>query len=399
MEKSHHRIIASSHQHKTGAIIIEGHVQGLSNTRSLGEAGIPVIVVDKNNCLARYSQHCKKFFYCPNYINPKFINFLIELAQREGLQDWALIPSNDHAVISISKSRSILEKYYKIITPGIEIIENIYDKSKLLDVAQKVNLPIPKTYYLQESSVFPPEINYPVLTKGRQGLSFYKATGRKVFFSNSSDELKEHLIEIDKSFPIRETFTQEFIPFDGSNKTISFTAFCVDGEIKAHWIGEKLREHPLRFGTATFARSIDCEELLEPSKRLLRELNYTGVCEVEYLKSPIDSEYKLIEINARTWLWVGLAKACGVNFAVMIYNYLNQIPYNYPTKHKVGVNWVNYITDSFFSIQAIFKRHLKLKQYFCAFRGKTVNAIFSWKDILPGVMFIFLSVYIAIKRK
>ena len=31
---------------KKGAVIIEGHVQGLSNTRSLGEAGIPVIVAN-----------------------------------------------------------------------------------------------------------------------------------------------------------------------------------------------------------------------------------------------------------------------------------------------------------------------------------------------------------------
>jgi predicted ATP-grasp superfamily ATP-dependent carboligase len=384
---------------KSGAIIIEGHVQGLSNTRSLGEAGIPVYVVDKNNCLARYSRYCKKFFYCPNYIDPEFIDFLIELAKTEGLQGWALIPSNDHAVISISKNRSLLEKYYKIITPGIDVIENIYDKSKLLNVAQKVSIPFPKTYYLQNSSDIPSNIKFPVLTKGRHGLSFYKSTGKKVFLSNSASELKEHLIEIENSFQIGETFTQEYIPFDGTNKTISFTAFCINGDIKTYWIGEKLREHPIRFGTATLARSVVCEELIEPSKKLLQELNYTGVCEVEYLRNPLDGEYKLIEINARTWLWVGLAKACGVNFALMIYNHLNQNPFTYPSNYKTDVNWVNYITDSVFSLQAIIKQQLKLKQYFCAFKGKTVNAIFSWNDILPGIMFLFLSVYIAIKRK
>ncbi len=29
-------------------------------------------------------------------------------------------------------------------------------------------------------------------------------------------------------------------------------------------------------------------------------------------------KYKLIEINARTWLWVGLAKACGIDYANII---------------------------------------------------------------------------------
>ena len=44
-------------KNNTGVIVIEGHVQGLSNTRSLGEKGIPVYVVDKDNCIARYSRY------------------------------------------------------------------------------------------------------------------------------------------------------------------------------------------------------------------------------------------------------------------------------------------------------------------------------------------------------
>ena len=42
-----------------GAIVIEGHVQGLSNTRSLGELGIPVYVLDVSHCLAQYSKYCR----------------------------------------------------------------------------------------------------------------------------------------------------------------------------------------------------------------------------------------------------------------------------------------------------------------------------------------------------
>ncbi len=56
----------------TGAVIIEGHVQGLSNARSLGEAGIPVIVVDRNNCIARYSRYCKMFYSSPDFDTDDF---------------------------------------------------------------------------------------------------------------------------------------------------------------------------------------------------------------------------------------------------------------------------------------------------------------------------------------
>ena len=75
-----------------GAIIIEGHVQGLSNTRSLGSKGIPVYVVDINTCIARYSKYCKKFFICPSFKSDEFADFLIQLAKEERIKDWVLDP-------------------------------------------------------------------------------------------------------------------------------------------------------------------------------------------------------------------------------------------------------------------------------------------------------------------
>src|SRR6056297_2905832 len=130
---------------KPGAVIIEGHVQGLSNTRSLGEMGVPVYVVDKTNCIARYSKYCKKFFRTPDFIRDEFADFLIELAKKENIEDWVLIPSNDHAVYTISKHKEKLEQYYKVITPGLDIIERIYDKMQLINLAKQNNIPVPVT--------------------------------------------------------------------------------------------------------------------------------------------------------------------------------------------------------------------------------------------------------------
>ena len=71
-----------------GAVVLEGHVQGLANVRALGELHIPVIVLDKNNCIARYSKYCKKFFKCPGYTTVEFIDFLIDLGIKEKLNGW-----------------------------------------------------------------------------------------------------------------------------------------------------------------------------------------------------------------------------------------------------------------------------------------------------------------------
>jgi D-aspartate ligase len=362
---------------KPGAIIIEGHVQGLSNTRSLGEVGIPVYVVDKTNCIARYSKYCKKFFRSPDFIKDEFADFLIDLAVREKIKDWVLIPSNDHAVYTLSKHKTRLEEHYKVITPGLEIIENVYDKLKLLDIAEACGVPVPVTQnFKTREETLRTDLKFPVITKGRNGLSFYRHIRKKALLAENEPKLRAQLHLIDDKYAVQKSFTQELIPFDGTNKTISFTAFCVDGEIKAHWAGVKLREHPLRFGTATFAQSILCDECYRQSVPLLKALKYTGVCEVEYLFDPRDGKYKLIEINARTWLWVGLAKACGVDYAKMIYNYVNGIPIDIPASYQTGMNWVNPISDLIFSFAAIFTFRLNPIAYLKSiFQSGNVNEL------------------------
>lgn len=381
-----------------GVIVIEGHVQGLSNTRALGVQGIPVIVVDKSNCIARYSKYCFGFFKCPDYSSDEFVPFLIELALKRDLKGWMLLPSNDHAVWSIANHREELSLVFKIVTPELSVVEQIYDKSKLLAVAEQCNVEIPATTYLKSAMDEVKRVAFPLITKGRQGLSFYKATGRKVFLAKNSVELASQLKQIESVFPIENTFTQELIPFDGKNKTISFTAFCIDGEIKTFWIGVKLREHPIRFGTATYAKSISCEPLIDINRRLIAALNYSGVCEVEYLFDPRDNKYKLIEVNARTWLWVGLARKCGVDYATILYRNANNLEVNYPQEYTISIGWINYITDTVFSLIALVKGKLSIKDYLNTLTEKKTDAFFSVKDIKPSIMFILLSVYIAIKR-
>jgi predicted ATP-grasp superfamily ATP-dependent carboligase len=383
-----------TNQNIPGAIIIEGHVQGLSNTRSLGEAGIPVYVVDKTSCISRYSKYCTKFLICPDFNTDEFAHFLINLAQDENLRGWVLIPSNDHAVYTISKYKTELEKFYKVITPGLNVIDSIYDKSKLLSVAMNCGVPIPVTQYFKTpDDLLNKNLTLPVITKGRNGLSFYKKIGKKALVAYSEKELRDQLYLIAGKYDVEATFTQELIPTDEKNKTISFTAFCVDGEIKTFWMGVKLREHPIKFGTGTYARSVNVEECYLQSVPLLKALNYTGVCEVEFINDPRSNEYKLIEINARTWLWVGLAKACGIDYARIIYDFVNEKEIKYPEKYEIGMYWINPISDTIYALAGIAKGKVNPIKYLNSlFNSKTTNALFIWKDIKPGFMY-FLKIH------
>jgi D-aspartate ligase len=377
-------------KYRQGVVIIEGHIQGLSNTRSFGEAGVPVIVVDTGECIARHSRYCKGFYRCPAYGSDELVFFLIHLAKVKGLKGWLLMPSNDHAVYTISHHKKRIEKYFKIITPELEIIDNIYNKAKLLDTAVSIGIPVPKTYYAQDLNMKGFSLSFPVLTRGCFGLDFYKALGCKVFVANDLEELRGQFFFIQKSFSVSKTLTQEVIQDVGTNKTISYCAFCVGGDIKAFWMGEKLREHPFRFGTATFARSVFIKECHDQSRPLLKTLHYTGVCEVEYIRDPNDRDYKLIEINPRTWLWVGLARGCGVDFARMAYEFVNGMNSNYPKEYETGVCWINPFTDTAYALMSMIKGRLGLKEYIRTMSNeKIMSALFAKGDLKPGFVYLY----------
>lgn len=380
---------------KPGVIVIEGHVQGLANTRLLGRSGIPVIVVDKDNCVARFSKYCTKYFRCPDYQSDKFADFLIRLHRAEKLQGWLLLPSNDHAVYTISKHKARLAKSFKVITEDIEVIERIYNKRELLQLALRADIPIPRTFFPFDVNPETVDLRYPVLIKGNNGLSFYKRWHHKAIAVESDSELRRLLQDQLAGVRPDEYFIQELIPDE--HKTVSVTVFAVQGEVFSHWAGVKLRSHPINFGTATCCQSVYDEEMLELSKKLIRDLNYTGVCEIEWLKDPRDNEPKLIEINARTWLWVGLAAKCGINYPRMICDYVYEGALPQYIQYPLGEIWLNLYTDLVYSVLSVLKRLDSFKDVLKTYENFT-EATWDVSDPLPFFKYAQLSVQFVNRR-
>lgn len=381
-----------------GAVIIDGHVQGLGLIRSLGEKGIPSVVVESKNGLAQYSKYVKGHFISPEYLTDEFADYLIELCKKENLKGWVLYPTNDHIVHTISRNRERLKEYYRFTVPGLEIISRIYSKKETILAALKTDVTCPETFFPEVDTDTSGKVKYPAIIKGIEGFSFYKSVGKKTLIVHDDDELSYNLQLIKKDITLDKVMVQEVIPFGPENKVVSFTAFCIEGEIKSFWAGKKLREHPIEFGTATFCQSVYTPELVEPTQRLLAEINYTGVCEVEYIMDLRDKTYKLIEINPRTWLWVSLARRCGIDYAAMIYNYTHGKNYEYPKEYEIGVKWSHLWTDFAFSLLGIIRKKYKLGSILKSYSGKVECGVFSLRDIKPFIMETILLPSIARKR-
>src|SRR5674536_24669 len=106
---------------------------------------------------------------------------------------------------------------------------------------------------------------------------------------------------------------QDIVP--GGDEELYTLGSYLDAQSRplAQFTGHKLRQHPPRFGHVSMAVSLWVPELAEAGLRLLHELGYHGVSQVEFKRDPRDGRYRLMEVNARHWMWHSLATACGVN--------------------------------------------------------------------------------------
>ena len=87
----------------------------------------------------------------------------------------------------------------------------------------------------------------------------------------------------------------------------------------ALFTGRKLRQHPRGFGVSRLCESGWSEEIAELTLRILAEVGYQGVSDVEFKRDPRDGRFKFMEINARQGYWIALARAAGVNLSYIAY--------------------------------------------------------------------------------
>ena len=160
------------------------------------------------------------------------------------------------------------------------------------------------------------EIGFPCIFKPVESLAFKTRFRRHVLEIGSADELREVYAKVDDCGTL---MLQDIVP--GGDEELYTLGSYLDAQSRplAQFTGHKLRQHPPRFGHVSMAVSKWVPELAEAGLRLLHELGYHGVSQVEFKRDPRDGRYRLMEVNARHWMWHSLGTACGVNLSLAAY--------------------------------------------------------------------------------
>ena len=218
--------------------------------------------------------------------------------------------------------------------------------------AQAAGVQIPATYFpasAAEAEVVAANIQYPCLFKPFESalgrVAMRSATGRPEIRREGADRAQPgrlvdwftRVADADIGF-----MAQEIVP-GGDETLFGYWAFWDhDGEERYWMTKRKVRQFPLDFGSGSMMDSVVAPEVAELSRTLLGSFGYRGMANIEFKFDARDGSYRLIEINPRSSGALQLAVSAGIDFPVLLYDYLARRPERTagPRSFRPGVRWV-----------------------------------------------------------
>jgi predicted ATP-grasp superfamily ATP-dependent carboligase len=303
------------------AVVLGADVNALGHIRSLGKKGIPTYSIctgSKNDNPDNFSKYSVPVYVLENKSDyeANLLNTLINLS-KSFKKKPVLYATSDYFIDFITLNRSSLEKHYLFNIPSRNIIKIITSKYSTDKAARSSGLESPTTIRYKDRNFFAhvtDTIGFPCLLKpidsftcSFPGKNQCIQNRRKLaVFIEQHPELKNHII------------AQEIIP--GSEDSIFQCTVYIGlrGQIQFFTM-QKIHQYPPGYGTTSLGRSISITSLREKTKRILRDIGYTGFASVEFKKSTNTNDYYLIEINPRLPWYNSLFDSCGVNFPYLAY--------------------------------------------------------------------------------
>ena len=382
-----------------GALVIGGDYQGLGIVRSLGRHGVPICVVDDEHSISRFSRYATYGIRVPDLRKADVaVETILDVGKCLGLEGWVLFPTRDELVAALSLRKSVISEFFRVPTPNWDVIQWMWDKWNTYRLAKELNIPIPNTWLAAtESDLEGISAAFPLALKPSVKEHFFYATKAKAWRADTRADLRQLFRRANELAGPGRILIQDLIPGNGANQ-FAYCAFFKNGKAVGSMVTRRLRQHPHEFGRAsTYVETIDLPALETLSERFLRAIDYYGLVEVEYKLDPRDGQFKLLDVNPRTWGYHTLGRSAGVDFTYLLY--ADQLGTSVEAcRGKAGISWIRLVTDFPTGLIDVSRGRLKLREYIQSLRNVSTEAVFSQEDPLPGVVECALLPYLWIKR-
>jgi predicted ATP-grasp superfamily ATP-dependent carboligase len=362
----------------------------ISNTlgiaRNLGREGVPVYRLGATNNKTLHSRYIQSTFVAPNidsYPDEEYIAELVRAARHIDCKP-VVFPVSDLHVLRLAKNAASLAGHFHLLTSKVETTETLVNKRKFYETLENNGILHPKAYFPGDGLDFESlaeTIGYPVLLKPEISPLFYQQFQCKVFVANDKSELRRHLKTLESSKS--SMMIQEIVP--GGADCLRGCAGFKSGSKTLVFCFRRLREYPSGFGAGSCQESIPSFIGQTRLMEYLDQINYTGIFEAEFKLDPRDGNYKLIEINARSWWQNTHPTISGMNIIKAAYDYAAGQPVQEDDRYRIGTKWIHLYNDYF----AARNEGLSLLSWLRSIRGERTFDIWAFDDVRPMLSFVY----------
>ena len=298
----------------------------LAVIRSLGRQGIP-IVASANTTIAKglWSKYVKHRLKQPPRGNPQdTVDWLVQGARKNLFK--VFLPTGDYYVWLASHYSEILSEYMRIPVASKEVNDKTILKEETYKSCERYGIPYPKTYFIKsmdEVYDLADRLKYPVIIKSR--ISFGITPRVKGILIHDSKELSQKYVVCEVAEFLSEydhleyPLIQEYIPGGMQNLYTVGTFMNKRSHPVAIFCGRKIRQLPVDAGSCCMAECAYDEQAIKNSIELLTKIGWYGAAEVEIKKDERTGEFKIIEINPRSYSWIWLAVQLGIDIPYLWY--------------------------------------------------------------------------------
>jgi D-aspartate ligase len=309
-----------SPQLPTPAIVVGSGIGALGALRLFARARIPAYSLNVKPAAESRSRWFRRL---PGVAESLAGAPLAALLQSTSLERGVLIPCSDALVREIAELPAPLAQRFPSSVAPPEVVMQLTNKARFAQLLARLDVPRPLTLVLKETQELMQLSGVPfehLFLKPEDSTSFMHRYGVKGVRVRT---LTDARTQFERMRAERQpVLVQEYVPGPASNHYLIDGFAAAGGEIRALFARRRLRMYPPDFGDSSCMMSValgEVEAAVETLRRILTAIGYRGIFSAEFKRDTRDAQFKILEVNARVWIYVEFAGRCGVDVCSLAY--------------------------------------------------------------------------------
>lgn len=280
---------------------------------------IELHIISKDaDAVIKYSRYIKSFTYFDESKNDrKWLSFILDQIKSKRID--VIMPVEIEDISLLAEFIDEFKGLVKLLIPPKNSFDITLDKWKFFKYLWRNGINTPLSFNnLEAYKQHVTDITFPMLMKPSIGMGGFGIT--KV----STIESMKEVFDDKKNF-----MAQELV----KGYDIDMSVLCENGKILAYTI-----QKGYIFSTAAYSAPLGMEFLYDEAifsmvGLMMEKLEWSGFAHIDLMYDELDDEFKILEVNPRTWGSIEASKSVGVNFPLLYIMSSLGITYDIP-KYK-----------------------------------------------------------------